>query len=68
VIDDKLIVDNDGVHPRSVETGDYFALGKGYHKLNVSYFQTNSRRPVLRLSVETPGKPKAEVTEEWLYR
>lgn len=68
VLDDKLIVANDGVHVRTVEQGEYFGLGKGYHKLSVGYFQTNSRRPVLRLSVETPGKPRAEVPKEWFYR
>jgi hypothetical protein len=68
VIDDKLIIANDGVHTRSTEQGDFFALAKGYHKLNVGYFQTNSRRPALRLSIETPGKPRMEIPQEWFFR
>ncbi len=68
VLNDNLVLSNDGVHPRAVEKGEYYALGKGYHKLHIGYFQTTGRRPVIRLTVEMPGKPRIEVPSEWLYR
>ena len=68
VLDDKDVLLNDGVRPRSVEKGDYYALGKGYHKLHVEYFLETSRRPSLRLTVEEPGKRRTEVPAEWLYQ
>jgi len=67
IIDGELVVLNDGVHPRAVEKFDYIALGKGYHKIELEYFQSDSRRPVLRLMVEQPGKQRTEIPEEWLY-
>jgi hypothetical protein len=68
VLDDKEILLNDGVHTRAVEKGDYYSLGKGYHKLHVEYFQETSRRPVLRFSVEIPGQPRKEVPADWFYK
>ena len=38
LIDDKLIVNNDGLHPPTLVTGSA-TLTKGMHKLNVGYFQ-----------------------------
>lgn len=68
VLDDKDVLINDGVHPRSVEKGDYFALGKGYHKLYIEYFQEKGRRPSLRFTIEVPGQRRTDVAPEWLYR
>jgi len=67
VLNDTLVVSNDGVHPRAVEKGEYFSLGKGYHKLHIGYFQGEGRRPILRFTVEMPGKPRTQVPPEWLY-
>ncbi|MCX6327233.1 MAG: PA14 domain-containing protein [Bacteroidia bacterium] len=68
VLDEKDMLINDGVHARSVEKGDYYALGKGYHKLHIEYFQETGRRPSLRFTVEVPGQRRTEVPVEWLYR
>jgi len=67
LIDGEIVVLNDGVHPRPVEKFDYVALGKGYHKIEIGYFQSTGRRPVLRLMVETPGKPRTEIPAEWMF-
>ena len=68
VINDNIILSNDGVHPRSVEKGEYYALGKGYHKIHLEYFFTSGRRPMLRFSVETPAERRSELPEEWLFQ
>jgi hypothetical protein len=68
VIDDKDVILNDGVRARTLEKGDYFALGKGYHKLHVEYFLETSRRPSLRLILEMQGQRRNEVPAEWLFR
>jgi len=67
VLDEKEVLLNDDIHPRAVEKGDYFALGKGYHKLHIEYFQETGRRPTLRFSVEASGKRRTDVPSEWLY-
>ncbi len=67
-IDDKDVILNDGVRVRAAEKGDYFALGKGYHKLHVEYFLETARRPSLRFTVEIPGERRAEVPAGWLFR
>jgi Glycosyl hydrolases family 2, sugar binding domain/Glycosyl hydrolases family 2, TIM barrel domain/Glycosyl hydrolases family 2/Chitobiase/beta-hexosaminidase C-terminal domain/PA14 domain len=66
-LDGKDVILNDGVRARAVEKGDYFALGKGYHKMHIEYFLETSRRPSLRFTYEVPGKPSAEVPAEWLF-
>ena len=68
VLDGKDVLLNDGLHPRSVEKGDYYALGKGYHKLHIEYFMESTRRPALRLTVEMQGQRRNEVPAEWLFR
>jgi hypothetical protein len=68
IIDDKEVLLNDGVHTRAIEKGDFYALGKGFHKLHIEFFQETSRRPVLRFSVEVPGQPRKEVPADWLYK
>lgn len=68
VLDEKEVLINDGVHPRSVEKGDYYALGKGYHKLHIEYFMERTRRPSLRLTVEMQGQRRNDVPGEWLFR
>lgn len=66
LIDGDVVVSNDGVHPRAVEKSEYIALGKGSHRLQIGYFQSAGRRPVLRLMVEPAGKKRTEVPAEWL--
>ncbi len=68
VIDNNIVLANDGVHARSVEKSDFYALGKGYHKIHVEYFFTTGRRPTLRFSFETPGERRAELPENWLFQ
>jgi hypothetical protein len=68
VIDDNIVLANDGIHARAVEKSDYYALGKGYHKIHVEYFFTTGRRPTLRFSFETPGERRAELPETWLFQ
>jgi hypothetical protein len=68
VLDDKEVLLNDGVRVRAAEKGDYFALGKGYHKIHIEYFVETSRRPSLRFTVEAPGERRKEVPAEWLFR
>jgi len=67
VLNDNEVIVNDAVLPRAVEKFEYLALGKGFHKLHVEYFQTTGRRPTLRLSVEEPYKQKTEMPKEWLF-
>lgn len=66
VLDDKIVLPNEGVHPKS-DVVDYYALGKGFHKLHIGYYQTTGRDPVLRLRIEFPDKQINEVSSEWLY-
>jgi len=67
LIDGEVVVLNDGVHPRPVEKFDYVALGKGYHKMQIEYFQSTGRRPVLRLTIEKPENLRSEIPSDWLY-
>jgi len=68
IIDDEIVLLNDGLHPRAVEKFDYYGLGKGYHKIRIEYFFTSGRRPMLRLSYETPGQVRSELPENWLFQ
>lgn len=67
ILDENNILLNDGLRTRAAEKGDYFALGRGYHKLHIEYFLETSRRPSLRFSVEAPGKVRSDVPAEWLF-
>jgi len=68
VLNDEIVLSNDGVHPRGVEKSDFYALGKGYHKIHVGYFFTTGRRPMLRFSVETPAQRRVELPENWFFQ
>jgi PA14 domain len=57
-IDNKLIIDNDGLHAIQTEVG-VVNLKAGSHHLRVSYFQGPRDRVALVLGVERPGE------EEW---
>jgi hypothetical protein len=54
-IDDKVVIDNDGVHaPRTVV--DSVNLSEGLHRIRVSYFQGPRLNIALVLSVAGPGE------------
>jgi hexosaminidase len=64
-IDDQVIVNNDGKHPL-VEQGGAVALQKGYHKFTLKYFDAG-QVCALRVYMSMPGKPKGELTYDYLY-
>jgi hypothetical protein len=56
-IDDKTVIENDGVHPPTAKTG-YLHLSEGVHTIVVDSFNS-SGSPVLKLSVTPPlGKER----------
>ncbi len=55
-IDDRLVIDNDGVHPPQEETGS-IELSKGVHTIGVSYFQGPRFQVALVLKIAPPGEP-----------
>ena len=54
-IDGKLVIDNDGIHPPALVTGNE-KLKKGMHRIRVSYFQGPRDFVELRLGIEPPGE------------
>ncbi len=58
-IDDKLIVDNDGLHSETPAEGRVF-LAKGDHTIKIEYFE-NGGDEVVRLEWRTPGSTDWEV-------
>ncbi|MEI6682929.1 MAG: alpha-L-fucosidase [Bacteroidota bacterium] len=64
-IDDKPVVDNDGLHG-SAEKQGAIALAKGYHKIRVAYFdRTGSDNLVV--SVKSQTQPKQVLPKSWLF-
>jgi hypothetical protein len=55
-IDDKTVVENDGLHEASSKTG-YTQLGEGVHTIILDSFNSKGS-PVLKLSVEPPTGPE----------
>lgn len=53
-LDDKLVVDNDGIHPPSAIEGSA-ELSRGVHQIRVSYFQGPGDVVALTLKVAEPG-------------
>jgi S1-C subfamily serine protease len=64
-IDDRLVVDNDGLHPAR-ETGGLIRLRKGLHRLRVSYFERGGAE-FLSVSWDSPRMKKAVVAESVLF-
>lgn len=54
-VDDKLVIDNDGIHPVKAEVGSV-DLGGGIHRIRVSYFQGPRFQVALVLKVAGPGE------------
>ena len=65
LIDDQLVVDNDGKHGQ-FDQGGSVPLLKGYHKITIKYFDAGSIGN-LRLLITIPGKPKGELTPDILF-
>jgi hypothetical protein len=64
-IDDKKVVDNDALHPdKEVESG--VALGKGYHKIRVGYFNKTGLDG-LSVSIRSQGMKKQAVPSQILF-
>jgi hexosaminidase len=64
-IDDKLVVQNDGKH-FNFETNGVANLLKGYHKMEIRYFQAGGSNE-LKAYVVAPGKAKQEITAAMLF-
>jgi alpha-L-fucosidase len=65
MIDDRLLIDNDGLHSmleRSAET----ALNDGYHKIRVEFFQKTGDAG-LQIYIEGPAMPKTLIKKEMLF-
>lgn len=65
LIDDQLIVDNDGKHAVTEQNGAAPLL-KGFHKFTLKYVDAGGPG-VLKVFINTPGKQKAELTADTLY-
>jgi alpha-L-fucosidase len=64
-IDDKFVVDNDGLHGM-IEKSGTFALAKGYHKIAVKYLQKTGGND-LKVSIESPNMKKQIIPSSLLF-
>ncbi|AWK03296.1 beta-N-acetylhexosaminidase [Flavobacterium crocinum] len=64
-IDDELIVNNDGIHWMNEDYGAV-KLEKGFHKLNISYFDLTGGT-ILNCFMQKEGKKKEEINASQLY-
>ncbi|RPI04551.1 MAG: alpha-N-arabinofuranosidase [Ignavibacteriae bacterium] len=65
VIDDNVVVDNDGQHA-PVELSGTEVLKTGYHKIKVGFFQAGGGK-VLDVALEGPGLPKQIIPKGMLF-
>ena len=65
LIDDQVIVDNDGKHAVNEQDGAVPLL-KGYHKFTLKYVDAGGPS-ALKVFINAPGKQKAELTADTLY-
>ncbi|GAA4091236.1 family 20 glycosylhydrolase [Mucilaginibacter panaciglaebae] len=65
LIDNQLVVDNDGRHPINAKSGA-IALQKGYHKFTLKYFNIGTTGS-LRAFITIPGKPTGELGSDLLF-
>ena len=64
-IDDRLVINNDGVHPPATAQG-WAKLSGGLHRIRVSYFQGPRFQVALMLGIAGPGEPfRVFSTEEF---
>jgi hypothetical protein len=63
-LDDKLLINNDGVHG-TIELGGKTTLSKGKHILEVRYFQSGGASDLV-VSLEGPGMPKQQIPPRML--
>jgi len=64
-IDNELIVDNDGIHWANEDYGAV-KLEKGFHKINISYFDLTGGT-ILNCFIQKEGKKKEEITASQLF-
>ena len=64
-IDDRLIINNDGLHP-VVEVSKSVTLKAGLHPISVKYFQEGGRNGLI-VSWQGPGMPKHEIPASVLF-
>ncbi len=64
-IDDMEVVDNDGEHGEVEKSGIAF-LKKGYHKIEVKYFDSSGGN-TLKVSMQAEGKNKQEISGDILF-
>ncbi|RKR83656.1 hexosaminidase [Mucilaginibacter gracilis] len=65
LIDDNIVVDNDGKHSLFEHGGDVL-LQKGYHKIVVKYFYVGAAN-TLRVYITMPGRPKTELPPDIIF-
>ncbi len=65
LIDDQIVVDNDGKHAL-FEKGGAVPLLKGFHKFTLKYFNVGITGS-LRVFMTLPGKPKGELSADSMY-
>lgn len=64
-IDDELVVDNDGIHWMNEAYGAV-TLEKGFHKINISYFDLTGGT-ILNCFIQKEGQKKEEISASQLY-
>ncbi|MBW4889333.1 family 20 glycosylhydrolase [Mucilaginibacter sp. HMF5004] len=65
LIDDQLVVNNEGKHSLFEQGGDIDLL-KGFHKITVKYFFIGAANS-LRVYITPPGKPKTELPSDVMF-
>jgi hexosaminidase len=64
IIDDRLVVDNDGRHSTFDKTG-LISLLKGFHKIQIRYFQIDDGE--LKIYISGPNRAKTELQPSALF-
>lgn len=65
VIDDNIIIDNDG-QPAPVEQSGTVVLKAGYHQIKVGFFQVGGGK-AFDVSFEGPGLHKQLISKDFLF-
>ncbi len=64
-INDKLVVDNDGLHGYREKSG-VIALREGYHKIRVEYFEKTGS-DICTVFIASPGMKRQILPKTWLF-